>query len=281
MNTQSALYPIREVSRLTGVNAITLRAWERRYDLIEPVRTQSGHRLFTQEHVDLINAAVKLTERGIPISQVKRFIDEQTQSMTETENHDDYHYGHALLKAVQSFDLERLHMELDALFGELDDDTVNLVLRQVSLKIELQNPQRMAFWSSVLVPRLQVRLRNVTRSFSLTYTKRIWLQSTQANQCAVFLLLVGLHFAAQGWYPLIQIQGEYQPKTLFESVQAFKCQAIAVVDDSGEMNEGFWQDWVQTYPSLDFFYFVNQDDIEALSAQLSAHYQSLKFAFKP
>ena len=42
---QNALYPIREVARLTGINPITLRAWERRYNLIEPVRTESGHRL--------------------------------------------------------------------------------------------------------------------------------------------------------------------------------------------------------------------------------------------
>ena len=28
---QEELFPIREVSRLTGVNPVTLRAWERRY----------------------------------------------------------------------------------------------------------------------------------------------------------------------------------------------------------------------------------------------------------
>lgn len=38
--------PIREVSRITGVNAVTLRAWERRYGLIVPHRTAKGHRLF-------------------------------------------------------------------------------------------------------------------------------------------------------------------------------------------------------------------------------------------
>ena len=38
-------YPIREVSRLTGVNAVTLRAWQRRYGLVQPARTEKGHRL--------------------------------------------------------------------------------------------------------------------------------------------------------------------------------------------------------------------------------------------
>src|SRR5690554_8015216 len=31
--SDTPLYPIREVSRLTGVNSVTLRAWERRYGL--------------------------------------------------------------------------------------------------------------------------------------------------------------------------------------------------------------------------------------------------------
>ena len=40
--TQEELFPIREVSRLTGVNPVTLRAWERRYGLIQPTRTDSA-----------------------------------------------------------------------------------------------------------------------------------------------------------------------------------------------------------------------------------------------
>ena len=65
------LFPIRTVSELTGVNSITLRAWESRYGLIEPIRKASGHRLYTQEHIDLINRVVGLLDRGMRIGQVK------------------------------------------------------------------------------------------------------------------------------------------------------------------------------------------------------------------
>ncbi len=69
--TETALYPIRTVSELTRVNAITLRAWERRYGLFEPVRKASGHRLYTQEHIDLITRVVGLLDRGMRIGQIK------------------------------------------------------------------------------------------------------------------------------------------------------------------------------------------------------------------
>lgn len=68
---QTPLYPIRVVSDITGVNAVTLRAWERRHGLFEPIRKPSGHRLYTQETIDLISRIVGLLDRGIRISQVK------------------------------------------------------------------------------------------------------------------------------------------------------------------------------------------------------------------
>jgi len=51
---QEELFPIREVSRLTGVNPVTLRAWERRYGLIQPTRTESGHRLYAMSDIETV-----------------------------------------------------------------------------------------------------------------------------------------------------------------------------------------------------------------------------------
>lgn len=64
------LFPIRTVSAITGVNAITLRAWERRYSLIQPKRTDTGHRLYDREDIEKINKAVAMIDKGISISQV-------------------------------------------------------------------------------------------------------------------------------------------------------------------------------------------------------------------
>src|SRR6266481_4982362 len=65
------LFPIRTVSNLTGVNSITLRAWERRYGLIRPIRTPTGHRLYRRDEIDLIHRVLALLDKGISIGQVK------------------------------------------------------------------------------------------------------------------------------------------------------------------------------------------------------------------
>ena len=84
----SACYPIRTVADLTHVNPITLRAWERRYGLFEPVRKASGHRLYTQGHVDLITRVVGLLDRGLRIGQIKAHLEaEERAKRTERGEH--------------------------------------------------------------------------------------------------------------------------------------------------------------------------------------------------
>lgn len=67
--------PIRTIASLTGVNAVTLRAWERRYGLIRPLRTPKGHRLYTPQHVEQIRRVLAFLERGVRISQVRNLLE--------------------------------------------------------------------------------------------------------------------------------------------------------------------------------------------------------------
>jgi len=115
------LYTIGTVSKLTGVGAITLRAWERRYGLIQPVRKESGHRLFTRAHIDQINRITALTQSGIRISQI-------SPEMLETDSHTDSNgvngdawkdYLNGMIAAIVSFDedhLEDLYNETMSLY---------------------------------------------------------------------------------------------------------------------------------------------------------------------
>jgi DNA-binding transcriptional MerR regulator len=91
--------PIREVARLTGVNAVTLRAWERRYRLIVPQRTPKGHRLYSAEHVERILAILKWLDRGVSVSQVKHLLDAPQPVFSNPENDWD-DLRQALLQAI-------------------------------------------------------------------------------------------------------------------------------------------------------------------------------------
>lgn len=78
--------PIREVTRLTGVHPVTLRAWERRYGLVVPHRTAKGHRLYDAEHIARIQQVVTWLNRGVAVSQVKQLLETPEQAPGELDN---------------------------------------------------------------------------------------------------------------------------------------------------------------------------------------------------
>lgn len=103
------LYTIGTVSKLTGVGTITLRAWERRYGLIRPVRKESGHRLYTRRHIDQINRITALTQQGIRISQIRSDMLESDADVDSGPDADTWKvYLNSMLAAIISFDEERL-----------------------------------------------------------------------------------------------------------------------------------------------------------------------------
>ncbi|MBN3144964.1 MerR family transcriptional regulator [Pectobacterium brasiliense] len=64
-------YSIGEFSRLCGINATTLRAWQRRYGLLKPMRTEGGHRLYSDDDVQQALKILDWVKKGVPVSQVK------------------------------------------------------------------------------------------------------------------------------------------------------------------------------------------------------------------
>lgn len=58
------MYTIKRAAELTGVPAATLRAWERRYDVVEPRRTDAGYRIYDEESLDRIRDMAALLADG-------------------------------------------------------------------------------------------------------------------------------------------------------------------------------------------------------------------------
>lgn len=109
------LLPIREISRLTGVNSVTLRAWERRYGLIKPLRTHKGHRLYKPEDVELISQIQHWLARGLAIGKVSELL-ESGQPLVDTEVESIWQQYFAELLAIMA---ELSTGKLDALLNQL------------------------------------------------------------------------------------------------------------------------------------------------------------------
>jgi len=95
--------PIRYVAQATGVLPVTLRAWERRYGLLKPARTDKGHRLYSEGDIATIRQIVALIRRGIPIGTARGMLDQPQQKSVAAS--DWPAFRNQLTKAAQSLDI--------------------------------------------------------------------------------------------------------------------------------------------------------------------------------
>jgi len=105
---ENGLYSIGAISSMTGVNAVTLRAWERRYGLIQPQRTETGHRLYSDKDLEAIQEVLSLLDQGISISRIKNALETTSDSKEARPSHW-VTYSKDLQTGVNNFDEQVLN----------------------------------------------------------------------------------------------------------------------------------------------------------------------------
>lgn len=79
------LYSIGEVAERCAINPVTLRAWQRRYGLFKPQRSEGGHRQFDDEDILRIEEIKRLIKSGVSVGKVKALLE---ASQTTTLDHE-------------------------------------------------------------------------------------------------------------------------------------------------------------------------------------------------
>lgn len=196
------LFPIREVSRLTGVNPVTLRAWERRYGLIQPTRTESGHRLYSMTEIERVRSIVDWIDRGVAVSKVGNILarTEPLKALAHIIPDDlvqaDYaQWQQQVQLAVSSFDDRALDQVYNQIFSSY---SLPVVFQNILMPLWLQMLQRQdAFGqtSEWLFFDGFLRARVLQRIVALRGTQpRKVIVSALAGQCRELELLVAALF---------------------------------------------------------------------------------------
>lgn len=69
MEEKAPAYNLKVVTKETGLTPATLRAWERRYGLFKPQRSPGGHRLYSEDEINLLKWLVEKQKEGLSISR--------------------------------------------------------------------------------------------------------------------------------------------------------------------------------------------------------------------
>ena len=72
-----ALYSIKDLERLSGVKAHTIRIWEQRYGVLKPQRTETNIRRYDDTELKLLLNLSQLIRHGGKISKLSRLSGDQ------------------------------------------------------------------------------------------------------------------------------------------------------------------------------------------------------------
>lgn len=105
-------YSIKELEQLSGIKAHTIRIWEKRHNLIQPERTQTNIRYYSDEDLKkIINVSI-LNNNGLKISKIanltSRALNEQVQALAETRQSMDLYIDQFVVAMI---DLEEERFE--------------------------------------------------------------------------------------------------------------------------------------------------------------------------
>jgi DNA-binding transcriptional MerR regulator len=101
------VFSIKDLENFSGIKAHTIRIWEKRYSILEPDRTDSNIRFYSESELKKILNVAYLNRNGLKISKIAALNeDELTQQvMTVSSKHDDldqnFQPGKILMSAIR------------------------------------------------------------------------------------------------------------------------------------------------------------------------------------
>jgi DNA-binding transcriptional MerR regulator/methylmalonyl-CoA mutase cobalamin-binding subunit len=112
-------YSLGAVSRLTGLSPHVLRAWERRYQAVSPLRTPGGTRRYRESDVTRLRLLAAATAAGHPIGDIARLSEAELRGRTSSPDEEPRPPLRRILEAIERLDADEterlLSLQLAAL----------------------------------------------------------------------------------------------------------------------------------------------------------------------
>jgi len=127
INNIKMIFSIKELEKLSGIKAHTIRIWEQRYHLLKPSRTDTNIRFYTLEDLQKILNISLLNNNGYKISKLAKLSESELLSRVKEfiSTNSINHYAHNEFKiALLKFDQNLFNTTFNKLLAE--DSFINI-----------------------------------------------------------------------------------------------------------------------------------------------------------
>lgn len=232
MNGEQGYLRIGELSRRTGVAPELLRAWERRYGLLRPARSEGGFRLYSDADEQRVEEMRRHLRRGLAAAEAARLAVEGGRTVVRTEEGSSEIEAarDRLRTALDAFDEARAQGVLDELLAAF---TIEKVLSAVILPYLVDLGDR---WSSGKATvgqehfasnLIRGRLLGIGRGWDAGDGRRAVLACAPGELHDLGLIAFGLTLNRKGWR--ITFLGPDTPvESLVDTVERLKPELVVV-----------------------------------------------------
>lgn len=191
---------IGELAKRAGVSSELLRAWERRYDVLHPQRTEGGFRLYGDADVARIRQMRALIDEGMSAAEAARVVRGAPAAVTERPL--PLELAETLERALLGLDATTAHDAIDALLGAVSVETF---LRDAAFPILRRIGDRWAAGEISIAHEhfvtnlVRGRLVGLARGWDRGPGRHALLACAPGEQHDVGLIAFGITLARGGW----------------------------------------------------------------------------------
>ena len=259
-----AVYSIKDIEKMSGIKAHTIRMWERRYGMVIPERTDTNIRYYSDEDLkELLNISI-LNKNGMKISNIaeldKDEIEKRVVSLLDSSQKFD-HVIDAMLLSMLEIDELALDIAFNKAwkeygFEKLIEDIIFPLLERIGL-----------LWqASAITPAHERFFTNILRQhFIVAIEKEVPLKISSSNKIIFFLpegelhefgLLFYSYIARVKGYEVVYLGASIPLQDLKEMQRVTQAKAFfsahVTAIDKQEL-EGMFQYFREVFPNLPFY----------------------------
>jgi DNA-binding transcriptional MerR regulator len=187
MNNVKNVFSIKDLENLSGIKAHTIRIWEKRYNILEPMRTDTNIRLYDLRNLQKLLNIVLLHDYGYKISRIAKYKEEEIPEIVTTIISEKSAKSHAISSfkmAMVNFDQALFFKTYDALLSEKS-------FREVFFEvfIPLMNEIGLMWQAETITPAHEHFISYLIKQKLLTNTEKLQILEPRYNDRVYILYL--------------------------------------------------------------------------------------------
>jgi DNA-binding transcriptional MerR regulator len=181
MNNVKNIFSIKDLENLSGIKAHTIRIWEKRYNVLQPMRTDTNIRLYSLSSLQKLLNITLLHDYGYKISKIATFSEEKIPELVRdiiSDKNAKNHAVNAFKLAMMNFDQQLFSNTYNWLseeksFKEIFHQVFIPLLEEVGLlwQTDTISPSHEHFISCLIIKKILVNIEKVDNNKPLNSDK--------------------------------------------------------------------------------------------------------------